>query len=634
MFGTPAAAPAAAEPQENVKELGSNIKFPDHQRALKRLLEGPKDELQVPNWGVSRRLWDAALCGEWTDCILENDAGTQLQCHTAVICSLSPVLLAHVDEGDAIPEDCAPWLEVERSGGRTRIQMSGVSSGVLTAVMRAAYGMPTRHARKDLRQLQHVAHALGADALEHEAATSLLSGTEAMSTVQAFAHAAAEGDLEGARAHLLAMCKDGTATLASWDVLDLEPELFAALISRDELTLEPLANLSPEMQVFEAALRWARNRIGLAPVDERRVVRRMRGRLPNAVASRLLAASSRAVKQASPELESGAAGGTAPASLAAAAAAAADREPEPDAATADDSSSHETVADVLAPVSQGHLVKPPEEHSLAIGRKLARPAPKVEMLAKTLTSSLGLMPPPPKGRSDGNSSAPPPADYGKLLRAQLLPAILPALRLQALSSAELAVEVLPLGVLSRAEVRSLLANAVAMDAGQTPAEVVPVLFSSAPRSGLQLPLLGKSCLSSAVAVVQASLRLIGAPSAVSFEHVIVAVLSQLDRATKVSLASTMWTPYEWTKGLLPGISLPSELRFVATNLVGMALFLPSTKERAAALNGMAELLGPDFAGLLAACKISEGHCKPPLRLAADLGLADELARAAAIADSV
>ncbi len=191
------------------------------------------------------------------------------------------------------------------------------------------------------------------------------------------------------------------------------------------------------MQVFEAALRWARNRIGLAPVDERRVVRRMRGRLPNAVASRLLAASSRAVKQAAPELESGAAGGTAPASLAAAAAAAADREPEPDAATADDSSSHETVADVLAPVSQGHLVKPPEEHSLAIGRKLARPAPKVEMLAKTLTSSLGLMPPPPKGRSDGNSSAPPPADYGKLLRAQLLPAILPALRLQALSSAEL-----------------------------------------------------------------------------------------------------------------------------------------------------------------------------------------------------
>ncbi|CAE7865473.1 unnamed protein product, partial [Symbiodinium sp. KB8] len=413
MFGTPAAAPAAAEPQENVKELGSNIKFPDHQRALKRLLEGPKDELQVPNWGVSRRLWDAALCGEWTDCILENDAGTRLQCHTAVICSLSPVLLAHVGEGDAIPEDCAPWLEVERSGGRTRIQvwielfllcpqMSGVSSGVLTAVMRAAYGMPTRHARKDLRQLQHVAHALGADALEHEAATSLLSGTEAMSTVHAFAHAAAEGDLEGARAHLLAMCKDGTATLASWDVLDLEPEvpspyclafpprvatavafilcpkalLFAALISRDELTLEPLANLSPEMQVFEAALRWARNRIGLAPVDERRVVRRMRGRLPNAVASRLLAASSRAVKQAAPELESGAAGGTAPASLAAAAAAAADREPEPDAATADDSSSHETVADVLAPVSQGHLVKPPEEHSLAIGRKLARPAPK------------------------------------------------------------------------------------------------------------------------------------------------------------------------------------------------------------------------------------------------------------------
>ena len=124
MFGTPAAAPAAAEPQENVKELGSNIKFPDHQRALKRLLEGPKDELQVPNWGVSRRLWDAALCGEWTDCILENDAGTRLQCHTAVICSLSPVLLAHVDEGDAIPEDCAPWLEVERSGGRTRIQVS------------------------------------------------------------------------------------------------------------------------------------------------------------------------------------------------------------------------------------------------------------------------------------------------------------------------------------------------------------------------------------------------------------------------------------------------------------------------------------------------------------------------------
>lgn len=111
-------------------------------------------------------------------------------------------------------------------------QMSGVSSGVLTAVMRAAYGMPTRHARKDLRQLQHVAHALGADALEHEAATSLLSGTEAMSTVHAFAHAAAEGDLEGARAHLLAMCKDGTATLASWDVLDLEPEVRLCIAPR------------------------------------------------------------------------------------------------------------------------------------------------------------------------------------------------------------------------------------------------------------------------------------------------------------------------------------------------------------------------------------------------------------------
>lgn len=114
--------------------------------------------------------------------------------------------------------------------------------------MRAAYGMPTRHARKDLRQLQHVAHALGADALEHEAATSLLSGTEAMSTVQAFAHAAAEGDLEGARAHLLAMCKDGTATLASWDVLDLEPEVRLCMPPppADALPPEPAVGRSPQ----------------------------------------------------------------------------------------------------------------------------------------------------------------------------------------------------------------------------------------------------------------------------------------------------------------------------------------------------------------------------------------------------
>lgn len=140
MFGSPEPSPGASDPQEKVKELGTNLKYGIHSRDLRNLLDGPKEEVRVPNWGVGRRLWDAALCGEWTDCKLANDDGCSLQCHTAVMCSLSPVLLAHLDEGVSIPPHCAPWLEVERSGGAARIRVSCLRAKLLAPARHTARG--------------------------------------------------------------------------------------------------------------------------------------------------------------------------------------------------------------------------------------------------------------------------------------------------------------------------------------------------------------------------------------------------------------------------------------------------------------------------------------------------------------
>lgn len=191
-------------------------------------------------------------------------------------------------------------------------------------------------------------------------------------------------------------------------------------------------------------------------------------------------------------------------------------------------------------------------------------------------------------------------------------------------------EVLPLGILSRAEVRSLLANAVSKGAEASRGEVVPVIFSSKQRSGVQQPPLGKSSFGNAVVLVQASLRRVGMPGP-GFEEVVGSVLSQLDQETRVRVASMMWTPYEWTKGILSSHTVSEEYRFVATNLIGMALFLPSAEARASALNGMARALGSDFAALAAGCEITSEHCKPALRLAEPLGRAEELSRALALA---